>query len=271
MARKRHNKKTNFLVDIVIPNLGRFDLLERCLDAIPDGMGDVPFRVSVYDNDSPDKGDFYREYRERATYPFRVFEGKTNVGYPRAVNNLVRRVKAPLIYVLTNDVIIDPGSGEAMVREMDNEELGIVGMKLIFPEGTDRGPAGKIQHVGLSWNIRGEVFHIFAGWSPDNPKVLAMRDVFAVTGAAFMTRRNIWNRIGGFFEGYGLGTWEDCDYCMQVGKLGYNIIVSQEATAYHWTNASAISYGISFPLNENRQLFLSRFKEDIIYDEWKHW
>lgn len=275
MPRKRRQSKSKpaLLVDIVIPNLGRFDLLEKCLDAIPYGMEDVPFRVSVFDNGSPveEKGDFYKMYRQKATYPFRVFENNTNLGYPKAVNSLVRRASAPLIYVLTNDVIIEPGSGDVMVRELDNAEMGVVGMKLLFPEGTERGPSGKVQHVGLAWNIKGNIFHLFLGWSPDNSKVMAVRDVSAVTGAAFMTRRKLWLQSGGFDESYGLGTWEDVDYCMKIKKLGYNIIVSQDALGYHWTNASAVTYGISFPMNENRHLFLSKFGEDIIYDEWRFW
>lgn len=269
MSRQRKNK-TISLVDIIIPNFRRFDLLEKCLNAIPEAMGNISYRVLIWDNGSPkEEKEFYKTYTH--SFEMKVFESSTNLGYPKACNYLAKRATAPLLFVLTSDVFLNKGSGDALVREMDNLDTGIVGMKLLFPEGSQSGPAGKIQHVGLAWNIRADIFHLFSGWSPDNPRVLKVRDVFAVTGAAFMTRRNLWNKIGGFNERYGLGTWEDVEYCTEVRKLGYNVIVSQQATAYHWTNATALAYGIGYPINENKNIFMSKFGKDIIWDEWRHW
>jgi len=86
-------------------------------------------------------------------------------------------------------------------------------------------PKGKVQHVGISMNIRAEAHHIFLGWDADHPKVNAMRDVDLVTGAAMMIRRSVWNKVGGFLEAYGIGQYEDIDFCLSARSLGYGIIV----------------------------------------------
>jgi hypothetical protein len=55
MSRKRRKKpqKPQTLIDICIPVYGQFDLLARCLDAIPDALGDLTYQVFLFDNDSP--------------------------------------------------------------------------------------------------------------------------------------------------------------------------------------------------------------------------
>src|SRR4030066_424432 len=87
--------------------------------------------------------------------------------------------------------------------------------------------------------------------SIDNP----MKEVYAVTGAAFMTKKNIWNKARGFNEAYGKGTWEDMDYCLTVRDMGYNVIVNPEAVAVHYTGATAEKANEPFPLQFNRLIF----------------
>jgi GT2 family glycosyltransferase len=164
-----------------------------------------------------------------------------------------------------------------MVEAMDDPKVGVCGMKLLFPE--DLGdlqsspvirPRGKVQHVGIAMNIRTECFHIFLGWDADHPKVNAVRQVSMVTGASLMTRRTLWNRVGGFLDAYGLGTYEDCDYCLSVKKSGLDVIVETKAVGYHYTGASAESNRIAYPMMQNRLLFLQRWQNNLEWDE-VHW
>jgi len=120
-------------------------------------------------------------------------------------------------------VVLEPGSINKLVRTMDNPDIGIAGMKLVFPTEkqliaaelvTGGRPPQKLQHIGLASTVRGKVGHLFSGWSANHPKVNAMskerkdgsfRDPMAVTGAALMTRRKIFSFAGMFWEGYGNG------------------------------------------------------------------
>ena len=149
-------------------------------------------------------------------------------------------------------------------------------MRLMFPEyagGLNQNirPANSIQHVGLETDIHGNFVHSFIGWRPDHPKVLAQREVYAVTGAALMTRRNLWNKIGGFNEIYGQGTFEDVEYCMMARELGYNIIVAPDAKGIHYTGATAERNQTGFPLDNNRMIFLQRWAQKLKWSSWEHW
>ena len=68
MSRKNRSKRTkslqqssNWLLDIVICVYGKFDLLTRCLDAIPEAAGDIKYRIILVDNNSPDRDEFYSD------------------------------------------------------------------------------------------------------------------------------------------------------------------------------------------------------------------
>ena len=271
--------KPTTLVDIITAVYGRFDLLANCLDALPEAAGDLPYNVILVDNASPEKevaDNFYRDISVNVPN-LSVIRNKENWGFPVACDLGAKRKSSPLLFFLNSDVILKKDAVVNMVKAIDDPKIGVVGAKLLFPDSiadlkqdSNIRPAGKIQHVGLCTNIRGEFYHLFIGWSPDHPKVMKVWEVYAVTGAALMTRRGIWNKIGGFNPIYGMGTYEDVDYCISVRQLGYNIIVEQSAVGVHYTGATAEHYQIPYPLDQNRLTFMSRWARNINWTELNH-
>jgi len=272
MSRKRRKEKLQTLIDVLIPVYGRFDLLKECLEAIPDAMSNLTYQVYLFDNASPrEEADKFYPTLDRS---IKVIRSKDNLGFPKACNRLAGASKSPLIFLLNSDVILDPGSVDLLVRTIDDPKIGVVGMKLVFPDNSGeleptRRPAGKLQHIGLTTDIRANVIHAFMGWSPDHPRVMAQREVFAVTGAALMTRRNIWSKAKGFNEIYGHGTFEDVDYCMTVREMGYNVVVEPKAAGIHYTNATAEKYGIGYPLQQNQMIFMQRWGNKLTWWHYK--
>lgn len=268
---KKIRGSMNTLVDLIVPFWNSYDYIYGCLDKVEAAMGDIPYRIIVSDdgNELGEKRTDLVEYVHEMGG--KVARNPKNSGYPVAVNFGAMRGRSPLIFVLTADVECEEGAGEAIVKAMDDPKIGLVGMKLLFPkDSTDPGrPAGKVQHVGIHTDIRGNMVHTYVGWNNDNPKVDQVRDVFAVTGAAFMTRRKLWDRVGGLDEIYGLGTFEDVAYAMKVRELGYNIIVETDAVAHHHVGGSVEESKRGFPLKQNRMKFMQIWGEKLMYTEWK--
>jgi GT2 family glycosyltransferase len=209
-----------------------------------------------------------------------IIRNRTNEGFPRACNTGAARKQSPLIFFLNSDVILEPNAIKIAVTALDDDKIGVVGMKLLFPTEEQLAdakmnpnirPARKIQHIGLYCNVHGEFLHTMIGWSEDNPRTFAIRDAYVVTGAALMTRRSIWNKVGGFNLAYGMGTYEDVDYCLSVRDLGYNIIVEQAAMGTHYTGATSEQHKIQFPLQYNRLVFLQRWAAKLNYTEHLAW
>lgn len=293
MSKRRHNKQTKNVnvkirqsvidtktaVDIIVPVYRRFDILSKCLEALPKAISST-YNLIIVDNGSPkDEADsFYNQIPHSPNIV--IIRNKENLGFPKACNIGSRRKNSPLIFFLNSDVILYPGSLDKLIETINKPEeveIGVVGMKLIFPPdgcaglNQDIRPAGRLQHIGLETNIRGEFIHIFVGWDADHPKVNAVRNPYVVTGAALLTKRSIWNKAGGFFEGYGLGTWEDVDYCLTVRDMGYNVSVNPEAVGIHYTGATAEGYQIPYAMDFNRLIFLQRWATRVNWTEHMAW
>jgi len=193
----RTNIKPNSLVDIIIPVHNVFSIFQKGLDSIPDALEGIPHTVIIVDNASnrEEADEFYSKISERN---YKVIRNKENQGFAKTCNQGAMRGYSPLLFFLNSDVVLEKGSVKQLISNIYNEgsfvdKIGIVGMKLLFPIESplpsNVRPPGKVQHVGLTTNIRGEFPHILIGWSSDNPRVNRVRDVMAVTGAALLTRR----------------------------------------------------------------------------------
>lgn len=276
--RKRYKKVEQSLVDIIIPVHNRFDILEDCLAAIPDAFDDISYKIILVDNGSEtlDAKNFYDQFVDDTNII--VTRNATNEGFPKACNKGFNKGSSPLVFFLNSDVIMENGSGVKLVKDLDDPTIGIAGMKLLFPSPEETMGAGldmnirppqKVQHVGLVTNIRGEIIHAMIGWSSDNPRVENVRDVMAVTGAALMTRRELYRTVGGFDEIYGVGTFEDVDYCLKIRRIPKNVIVDTKAVGTHYVGATAEKYKQAFPLNKNYQIFISRWRENLMHTDWQ--
>jgi GT2 family glycosyltransferase len=202
-----------------------------------------------------------------------VLEQHKNTGFPAACNRGARFGYSPLLFFLNDDVVMYPNSLDKLVRAMDEPTVGAVGMKLLFPLNSkdNKRPAGKVQHVGLSTNVKGDFIHNFVGWSPDNPRVLRIKESYAITGAAMMTRKSLFIKAKGFNEEYGLGTFEDVEYCLTLRDMGYNIRIEQEAIGEHYVGATAMDKKIQYPLQQNQMLLMQHRKNQLLYTEWEIW
>ena len=197
-----------------------------------------------------------------------------NIGYPGAMNTAASRGTSPYILITTADVYLEPAAITTMAKELDqNEKIGVVAPLLMFPlDESPHGPPGGVQSAGIAFDIQGNPFHVFIGWTPENPRVKIRREMQAVTGACFMTRRSLWNQVGGFAPIYGQGTYEDMEYCFSVRSLGYSVVFQPESQAYHFAGGSIVQGAgkSGFPLALNATIFKGRWAHALEWDAYKY-
>lgn len=263
MGRKQKHTKPKSatpVIDICIVTGGRFDLLAKCLKALEREAEKTSLAIYLIDNAT--------DAEERITngelfqHPLVKSRRLTQeVGFSQASNEAARMGSAPLIMFLNDDVELQDGAIQIVVDTFKDATVGAVGIKLLFPEDSKRPgyPAGKVQHVGMAINMRGDAEHPLIGWSPDNPRTCVNRDVAAITGACLTIRRTLFNKAQGFDPVYGLGTWEDVDLCFKVRALGFRNYINVKAIGYHYTNATAEKKRRGFPIQYNKLIFQSRW------------
>lgn len=288
MARNKPRKKAKPMepiIDIVMATAGRFDMLEKSVDAMYREAQQNPVHFILIDNGSAMQEKVINQHLF-AYSPNKDGTGNVtwttkrlpeNLGYPSSANEGAMLGHAPLIMFLSDDVILAPGTLDKIIRDMDDPQVGIVGIKLVFPSDSVSPirPAGKVQHVGVALNIHADPIHPLIGWDADHPKCCITREnAFAVTGACFTIRRNLFEKAGGFNAAlYGKGTYEDMDMCMRVRAMGFRVKMDAQAQATHYAGATMEKRNEPFPLSENNAKWKTTWMNSglLTWTEYEYW
>jgi GT2 family glycosyltransferase/glycosyltransferase involved in cell wall biosynthesis len=229
-------------VTIVIPTRNRGDLLARCLDSLARTVPREYTKIVVVDDRSNDPTtlDYLTKLPSRTDLRCEVLQASTaghGFDYSRLVNFGSTRADTPLILHLNNDVeAIAPGWLEDMVGWITVSGVGVVGARLLYPEGT-------INHAGISLSRQDGLPHVlFERSHPEDLGYLflphAARNVSAVTGACLLTRTDLYRQLGGFDENRFNVAYNDVDYCLRAASAGYRTVISPQAVLQHVGSAS---------------------------------
>jgi GT2 family glycosyltransferase len=170
-----------------------------------------------------------------------------------AANNLGAQAGSGNILVfLNNDIEILSSDWLAeLVMWVTRSEIGVVGARLLYPEGT-------IQHTGVILGLTGFAGHLFAHQHPGEWSIFGStewyRNYLAVTGACLAVRREVFMQVNGFDENLCL-CGNDIDLCLRVRQLGYRIMVNPFSRLNHLESASRSNTQI--PENDYRGSYLS--------------
>jgi GT2 family glycosyltransferase len=258
-------------VDVVMPVYGGPELLLRCLESMQKFTAGIEHTVTLVDDVSPVKMD--SAYDAARAFGYNIVHNSKNLGFAGACNAGVKKGRAPWILLLNTDVLITHSHWLKMLVEEGEaaSSIGVVGCLLtFFPEDTGDDhlrPPGRAQHAGVVFDILGRPYHIFAGWSPDHPKVQQRRELNCVTGACLLTRRSLWRRLGGLDTDYGPGNFEDVQYCIQARMAGFRVVYTPRVHLHHYAGGSENSK----TAQRNAQLFKIKMGAFVEYDEWRHW
>jgi GT2 family glycosyltransferase len=155
--------------------------------------------------------------------------------FAATINAAARQATGDHLLLLNDDTeVISPEWMRAMLEFSQQRDIGAVGAKLLFPDG-------RLQHAGVVIGIGGGACHVFSGHPGDTPGYFGgawvVRNYSAVTGACCMTRREIFEAMGGLDERFAID-FNDVDYCLRVREAGYRIVVTPFARLYHFEGAS---------------------------------
>lgn len=225
-------------IDTVIVAHNAGDLL---LDAVRSVVADLPHEsVRVMDAESTDGA----PQAVAAALPGVEVAAVSNLGFSASNNAGAALGSAPWLLFLNPDAVLTPGALRSLWEyARDNPGVGVVGPKVMNPDGSRQAnQSGRYpslaQVAGLrAWRVgqklAGNDTMSPADWS--SPK-----SVDWLTGACMLVRRDVFERIGGFDEGFFL-YYEDVDLCHRVHDAGYDVVALPEAEVVHHLGQSGVS------------------------------
>ena len=237
-------------VSVIIPSRDAPDLIGRVLDGLFAGTDYPDFDVTIIDNGSTDARTLAR-YAAADPRRLRVDIRPAPFNFSRAVNRGAALSDGGLLLLLNNDVdVVEPGWLKEMVACLDYPQAAIVGAKLLYPDGT-------LQHAGVIAGLGGYAGHWHIGLPADTPgpqgRLGARQSLSVVTGACLLVTRACFARLGGFDEETFPIAYNDVDFCLRAGALGFRVVWTPFATLIHHESASRGSDETP----ENRARFLA--------------
>jgi len=249
----------NPMVTIIIPNKDEKESLEACLRSIREKTAYENYEILIIENNSVSE-EIFAYYKEIEKDPkIRVLRWEKEFNYA-AINNFgVKHAKGDYLLFLNNDVtVITPDWIEEMLGMCQREEVGAVGVKLLYPDNT-------IQHAGCVIGIGGIAGHMFVDMPANRTgylhKASIIQDMSAVTAACMMMKRTAFEEAGGFTEKLAVA-FNDVDLCLKVRKSGRLIVYDPYVQLYHMESKTRGA--------EDSEAKVRRFQEEIEYMR-EHW
>lgn len=222
-------------VSIIIPTKDKVHLLRACLSSIFAKTSYPNYEIILVDNGSiePETLAYYQSLAGEKRLTLLHYPHPFNF---HAINNFAsRHANGEILVFLNNDTeILNPEWLEELVGWAERPEIGIVGAKLIRPDGT-------IQHAGLVIGLAGHGSHVFDGargplYGPFGSTEW-YRNYQAVTGACMAIRRQVFEQLHGFDELYRVG-YGDIDLCLRAVQAGYRVVYNPFACLLHHEGAT---------------------------------
>ncbi|ODT64126.1 glycosyltransferase family 2 protein [Phenylobacterium sp.] len=178
----------------------------------------------------------------------RLVQGQGNVGFARGANLGARAASGDVIVFLNPDAFLQPGCVAELLRAIDGRPVpSLVGGRVLNADRTEQRGARRgditpvsallsLSHLSRrvpSWR-RYEVH-----WESEAPPE-AVIAVPTISGACFCMRREDFEAVQGFDEGYFLHV-EDVDLCWRVRREGGTVLFQPKAEVIHLGHTSHAS------------------------------
>lgn len=249
------------LVSIVIPNMNHADDLKKCIDSIEKRSHYRNFEIIVVENNSDENEifEYYETLKETDHITVVTYEGEFN--YSKINNFGISHAKGEYLLLLNNDTeLIEPNSIQEMLDICMRDDVGAVGARLYYADNT-------IQHAGVILGVGGIANHAFLG--EDRGEVgyffrsVCVQDLSAVTAACMMTKRSVFEEVGGLTEEFAVA-FNDVDYCLKIRAKDKLIVFTPFSEWYHYESKSRGYEDTSEKqqrLEQESELFRSRWGE----------
>lgn len=258
----RHPLQAGQRIAIIIPTKNHGDLVRQCIDSIRATTTNVAYDIVVIDHasDDPNTMDYLASVRPQVQVL--RYEGPFNFS---SINNwAVAQLERNYSHYLfcNNDIeALDAGWLERMTELTQQQDVGIVGAQLLYPDRTS------IQHAGVCVGAFGIAEHYgkFLRLPPNRVdpsfmgRLIVTHEVSAVTAACLLMRRDAFEEVSGFDETLAVG-FGDVDLCLRALALGWRVLYCPQATLLHhesFTRGKTIGYD---PHPEDSAIFSARWK-----------
>jgi GT2 family glycosyltransferase/glycosyltransferase involved in cell wall biosynthesis len=216
------------LVSVIIPVYNQIDYTLKCLQSIHQHLPSVPIELVIADDCSTDETSSVLEKIKG----IKVVRHSQNLGFLRSCNRAIDYCEGKYIFLLNNDITVRPGWLDTLVSVFEkHDDAGLVGAKLVYPDGSLQEAGGIIWKDASGWNFG-------KNQDPDLPEFNYLKEVDYVSGAAILFPRKLFEQLGKFDERYVPAYYEDTDLAFSVRNAGKKVYFQPRSEIVHFEGKS---------------------------------
>jgi GT2 family glycosyltransferase/glycosyltransferase involved in cell wall biosynthesis len=243
-------------VSIIIPVFNQFQFTHACLASLQTTEERSAFEVIVVDDRSTDETAELVPRMQGVVY----LCNEKNSGFIFSCNRGAKQARGKYLFFLNNDTIVTPGWLTALLATFVEEpQAGIVGSKLVYPDGRLQEAGGIIWCDASGWN-----YGKFD--DPTKPEYNYLREVDYCSGAALMIPKSLFQKLGGFDAKYAPAYYEDTDLAFKVRKAGYKVFYQPLSEIIHYegiTGGTDLAAGTKKHQDINRITFADAWATEL--------
>jgi len=239
-------------VSIIIPAHNKVEVTYLALCSLLVAHNEASFEVIVVDDASTDE----TAQLEKIVSGITVLHNANAQRFIRACNRGADAAKGKYIALLNNDVEVTVGWLDELIAAFDRfDDVGLVGSKLLYPDGDLQDAGGIIWRSGNPWNYGNRQ-------NPDDPRFCYARQADYLSGAAMLVPADLWHELGGLSSYMEPMYFEDTDFAFKVRQAGYTTWFIPSSVVYHYegmTSGTDVTTGFKKFQEVNRPKFKRRW------------
>lgn len=243
-------------VSIIIPVYNQFEFTYHCVESIIKNSGDITYEIIIANDCSTD----LTTQIDKILPGVNCVTNEKNLRFLLNCNNAAKHAKGQYVLFLNNDTQVQANWLEPLVTLIESaDDIGMVGSKLIYPDGLLQEAGGILWKDGSAWNFGNRQ-------NPALPQFNYVKQVDYISGAAIMLSRALWEEIGGFDEMYVPAYNEDSDLAFTVRKMGYRVMYQPLSVVVHFegvSNGTDTSTGQKRYQIDNARKFREKWAEEL--------